>query len=69
MNIQDAAVKAKAEGKKMLLPGIEGSFSILITPTNGMDCCLLECKEWIMPPKRRWNPKVKDLISDDWEVV
>lgn len=67
MNIKEACIKAKKEGR-----GIRrktSNFDTYFIPTNTESCVLI-----VLPDKnkfaiKRWNPKFDDLIADDWEVV
>lgn len=64
MNIQEATKKALEEHKHIQ----RRAQKIQIKPTDSEYCCLV----W-HPTKMeygaRWNPKAKDILADDWEVV
>lgn len=65
MNIYQATKEAMAKGMSITRN------AIIITPTNGPECCLIEmangrCEKL---PGRCWNPKADDLMADDWELT
>lgn len=75
MNIQEAAKLATQEGKLMIrestynrIDGITGA----IKPTNTPDNCWIYVKSINsneIKKIRCWNPKLDDLIADDWKVM
>ena len=67
MNIVDAVRRALADGKAIARPW--GERRILIKPTNGPECCLIQLEESEKPPCQRWNPKADDLTAEDWEIT
>lgn len=64
MNIRDAVLLAKKEGKYIYR---KSQKNIDILPTNTLDCCLL-MNVHVQEVGKRWNPNANDLIAEDWEV-
>lgn len=69
MNIYQATKEAMAKGMSITRPW--NGDAIIVTPTNGPECCLLELssRRGEKLPGRCWNPKADDLMADDWELT
>ena len=65
------AVKAALEIKgKITRPQEDPDMHIEITPTNTYDACLITVVQGEKKITGRcWNPKVNDLMADDWTVI
>ena len=66
MNLQMACLIAAVQGK-----GIRRTDKLwgelVVIPTNTEDCCLL--LRTSKNPARGWEPRLADLIANDWEVT
>lgn len=65
MNIQDAVRQAVATGGYIVSKDWPGN---PIRPTDTEDCCIGYNAQGRRIGKR-WNPKAKDLLSEDWYVI
>lgn len=67
MNIRDAAIKARKEGRGITRKSW-GTRSTLILPTNTTAGFIgIEFKKEA-PIQREWRPLEKDIIATDWYV-
>ena len=66
---EEIIIHAAKEGKKMRHEVAGGNDAILVTPTDGPNCCLIEIEGHAKPAGKNWSPKAKDLISDAWTVT
>ena len=66
MTIQEAAKKAQEKGTGIYRANKMESLAYIV-PTNTCACCI--CVN-IKPEQlfARWQPQLRDLIADDWEV-
>lgn len=65
MDIRDALIQAKKEGRGITRKSY-GQFQLpyMLLPTNSILCVFIILFE----DDHLWNPKLDDLIADDWYV-
>ncbi|RBP89355.1 hypothetical protein DFO70_1112 [Cytobacillus firmus] len=76
MNIQEAAKKAKEQGKHIQRDTDGGWECIKIKPTDSSDRCILVVidgpkvsKTKPNAQRRGWQPSASDIVANDWIVV
>ena len=73
MNITEASSKATVKGYAMYRKGWKFNYFSFVKPTDTEECCII--LEWniktneIKKTAVRWNPRLSDLIANDWEVI
>lgn len=65
MNIIEATKQATENGKSIY----NTKSKIKVKPTDTVDCYMLERVDDGKINVGRWNPKAKDILSNDWIVV
>ena len=67
MNIRDAIIQAKKEGRGITRESY-GQHPLMLLPTNSVSCVLVIPFKDDQFKTKRWNPNLDDLIADDWYV-
>lgn len=67
MNIKDACELAQKEGRGITRKSY-GPRPMILIPTNTNSCVLIVPFESGSFKTKRWNPKLDDLIANDWYV-
>lgn len=67
MSIKKACKKAHKEGKAISRRSW-GKYGMRLIPTNSWNCVIIISGSNNKPISSRWNPKLEDLIADDWYV-
>lgn len=67
MNLRDACLKAKKEGRGITRKSY-GQRSPIYLPTNTTACVLIIPLSEGQFKTKRWNPNLDDLIAEDWYV-
>lgn len=68
MRISEACKKAKKEGCGITRKSY-GSQPTMLLPTNTDNCVIVIPFHEGTFKTKRWNPKLDDLMADDWYVI
>ena len=67
MNIKDAIIQANKKGRGITRRSY-GTHPRMLLPTNTASCILIVPFEDNQFKTKRWNPRMEDLVADDWYV-
>lgn len=68
MTIAEACKKAKKEGRGITRKSY-GPRPIMLLPTNTDNCVMMIPFHEEAFITKRWNPKLDDLMAEDWYVI